>query len=320
MMKMRWKKWLAGAMGLLLLAVLVPLGAAAQPEQVHISTAQELAGILSQTQPEATQGKEYVLDADITLDTNTLRQGLNPEDIRVFAGTLQGGGHTITVTGPEASAPLFEQLRGSVRGLNLVFTGDVAGTPFALDASYTSPEEPVSLTELSVVVQGSVLFGDHDYSQSYGSLLTPPNNYGNWYIHYGGQPVHLATGFAWYLWGVSVSQVQVQVAGNIGEFSRQEGDAAAAGYGYKGNTHRRMRGSDPAAAHCEINQIPGKRLLSGNFAAAAQGKENLRSLGRKSCQRLLAAGSKGKPRKAVAFRGDFPYWYWKGLSGGTIPM
>lgn len=239
MMKMRWKKWLAGAMGLLLLAVLVPLGAAAQPEQVHISTAQELAGILSQTQPEATQGKEYVLDADITLDTNTLRQGLNPEDIRVFAGTLQGGGHTITVTGPEASAPLFEQLRGSVRGLNLVFTGDVAGTPFALDASYSSPEEPVSLTELSVVVQGNVLFGDHDYSQSYGSLLTPPNNYGNWYIHYGGQPVHLATGFAWYLWGVSVSQVQVQVAGNIGEFSRQEGDAAAAGYGYKGNTHRR---------------------------------------------------------------------------------
>lgn len=137
MMKMRWKKWPAGAMGLLLLAVLVPLGAAAQPEQVH---AQELTGILSQTQPEATQGKEYVLDADITLDTNTLRQGLNPEDIRVFAGTLQGGGHTITVTGPEASAPLLEQLRGSVRGLNLVFTGDAAGTPFALDASYTSPE------------------------------------------------------------------------------------------------------------------------------------------------------------------------------------
>ena len=54
MMKMRWKKWLAGAMGLLLLAVLVPPGAATQPEQVH---AQELTGIFSQTQPEAPVGR-----------------------------------------------------------------------------------------------------------------------------------------------------------------------------------------------------------------------------------------------------------------------
>ena len=99
MMKMRWKKWLAGAMGLLLLAVLVPLGAAAQPEQVHISAAQELTGILSQTQPEATQGKEYVLDADITLDTNTLRQGLNPEDIR--DNTFVGQESLLTLEGDE---------------------------------------------------------------------------------------------------------------------------------------------------------------------------------------------------------------------------
>ena len=138
MMKMRWKKWLAGAMGLLLLAVLVPLGAAAQPEQVHISAAQELSGILSQTQPEATQGKEYVLDADITLDTNTLRQGLNPEDIR--DNTFVGQESLLTLEGDEGVYTDFTGVGqmgaiAAAEGNRVVFLRDGA-CPYKADVTF----------------------------------------------------------------------------------------------------------------------------------------------------------------------------------------
>lgn len=99
--------------------------------------------------------------------------------------------------------------------------------------------------------------------------MAAPYNYGNWYIHYGGQPVHLATGFAWYLWGVSVSQVQVQVAGNIGESSRQEGDATAAGFAYFA-----VKGDRTIAAEYDNIQVSvggSIQALTGDGHASAYG-------------------------------------------------
>ena len=108
--------------------------------------------------------------------------------MRVFAGDLEGGGHTLTIRSEGPAAPLFERLRGNVSNLSVVFEGDAAGTTFALDAAHTGA--PTWLSGLSVTVKGSVVYADHDYLDYYASLLQG-QNYGNWYLSYGGQPVHL---------------------------------------------------------------------------------------------------------------------------------
>lgn len=207
--------------------------AAAEEGATEVRTAQELVAILKNSEEEATRGKTYSITSDLTIDTNLLREGLTPETVRCFAGDLEGNGHTITVdSNGEAAAPVFEELRGSVRDLKLVVNGDVLGAPFAYDVSYREQNDGVVLENLAVEVNGDVLYADHDYSDYYASVLSPPYNYGNWYIHYGGQPEELATGFAWYLWGVSVSDTEVTIHGNVGEEEAVDKDATSTGFAY----------------------------------------------------------------------------------------
>ena len=242
-------------------------GAWAQGEPVSITSAEELVRVLSSTDASATQGNDYSLDADVIIDTNTLRDTLAPDEVRVFAGVLNGNGHTITVSGSGNYAPLFEQLRGSVTNVNIVFEGDVTGTPFAYDVSYQDPAAPVTLSGIRLTVNGSVLYADHDYTAYYASILS--SSYGNWYIHFGAQPVHLATGFAWYLWGASVSDVQVHVTGTVGGAAPSDGDATAAGFAYfalKGASTAEVRYQDVS-----VNADGGIICRTGDGHAAAYG-------------------------------------------------
>ena len=208
---------------IILFVFLLPVSACLATETtVSIQTPEALMNLLESSD---TVGKAYVLQADLSIDTSTLGSG------RVFAGSFDGNGHTITVEGGSGQgyAPLFDTLRGSVTNLHIVFKGDVLGAPFAYDAGYADPKDALVLSGISVTVQGSVRFARHDYSKYYASLLNGPN-YGNWYIHYGGQPEDLATGFAWYIWGASVSDVSVQISGNVGQTDMLDHDATAAGF------------------------------------------------------------------------------------------
>ena len=109
--------------------------------------------------------------------------------------------HTITIEGE--AGPLFDTLRGSVSNLNVEFKDDVNGVPFAVDILNEDDSE-LLLKNITIEVGGDILPSEHDYTEHYAQVLAPPYNYGNWYINYSGQPVWLATGFAWYLWGASV--------------------------------------------------------------------------------------------------------------------
>lgn len=198
---------------------------------VEISDSVRLMEILQSTGVDDTDGKSYVLANDITLtesDHSLLTVG--SETPRVFAGTLNGNNHTITIEGD--GGPLFEVLRGSVSNLNLVFTGNVSGAPFAIDAGFKDKDDSIQLENINVEVKGDVLPADHDYSKYYASILQPPYNYGNWYIHYGGEAKHLATGFAWYLWGTNVENVSVTVNGDVGTTDKLDGDTTATGFAY----------------------------------------------------------------------------------------
>ena len=198
---------------------------------VEISNKEGLLEILQYTDETVTAGKSYVLKEDITITEEEYRHlTIGNDPSRVFAGTLNGNDHTITIEGD--GGPLFEVLRGSVSNLNLVFEGDVTGAPFAIDAGGENKQPSIMLENINVEVQGDILPTAHDYSKYYGSLLAPPYNYGNWYIHYGGEAKYLATGFAWYLWGASVEDVSVTVNGNVGTADRIDGDTTATGFAY----------------------------------------------------------------------------------------
>ena len=196
-----------------------------------ITDGTSLLEILQYTDETETAGKNYVLANDIIITETEYSQLTTGSDTpRVFAGTFDGDDHTITVEGD--GGPLFEVLRGSVSNLKLVFEGDVTGAPFAIDAGAEDNQPGITLENINVEVQGDILPADHDYSKYYGSLLAPPYNYGNWYIHYGGEAQHLATGFAWYLWGASAEDVSVTVNGNVGTTDRLDGDTTATGFAY----------------------------------------------------------------------------------------
>lgn len=203
-----------------------------------ITDSATLLEILQYTNETKTAGKSYVLANDITIteaDYSQLAVGSGTP--RVFAGTFNGDNHTITVEGD--GGPLFETLRGSVSNLNLVFEGDVAGAPFAIDAGVKDDKVGIMLENIDVEVQGDILPADHDYSNYYACDLKPEySTYGNWYIHFGGEAKHLATGFAWYLWGASVENVSVTVNGNVGTTNKLDEDTTATGFAYfalKGN-------------------------------------------------------------------------------------
>lgn len=247
---------------IILFVFLLPVSACLATETpVSIQTSEALMKLLESS---STVGKAYVLQADLSIDTSTLGSG------RVFAGSFDGNGHTITVEGGSGQgyAPLFDTLRGSVTNLHIVFKGDVLGAPFAYDAGYADPKDALVLSGISVTVQGSVRFARHDYSKYYASLLNGPN-YGNWYIHYGGQPEDLATGFAWYIWGASVSDVSVQISGNVGQTDEIGHDATAAGFAYfaaKGSNNNLVRYSN-----IDINVEKDILVSTGKGHASAYG-------------------------------------------------
>lgn len=82
-------------------------------------------------------------------------------------------------------------------------------------------------------MQGDILPADHDYSKYYAAILKPEySTYGNWYLHYGGEAKHLATGFAWYLWGAFAEHISVTVSGNVGISQRLDRDTTATGFAY----------------------------------------------------------------------------------------
>lgn len=265
----RMKRPFALILSLFIMLSFIPITVFAADDIVNITTADDLMNVLKCSNASETQGKIYSLDADISIDTNLLREGLAENDIRIFAGSLEGNGHTVTVESNNAAGPLFEQLRGGISNLNIVFNVDVVGTPLAYDISYMNKDDAVTLNNLSVTVNGNILYGQHDYSKYYGSILQPPYNYGNWYIHYGGQPVYLATGFAWYLWGVSVSDVTVNVTGNIGQDNLVDDDATSTGFAY----FAAQGDNTNAVKHENITINVGKNILAntGDGHASAYG-------------------------------------------------
>ena len=205
---------------------------------IPISTASELTALLNSTGDTL---EYYQLTENITIDTNLLRNDSTAN--YSFRGTLDGNGYTISVRSEDPGStqplpPLFDTLRGSVRNLDVEFYGDAVGTTIAYDIGYDDPADEVKLSGISVTVHGDIRYGDHNYQDYYASLLGPPYNYGNWYIHYGGEPKHLATGFAWYLWGASLDDISVTVKGDIGserptnDSDRADADATAAGFAY----------------------------------------------------------------------------------------
>ena len=207
---------------------------------VDINTQGELLAVLNDT---GTKTGTYRLQSDLTIDTSTLRQEADSE--YCFKGSLDGNGKTITVTAAEGgSAPLFDTLRGPLYNLNLVFEGDVVGAPVAYDIGYENESDQIALRDISVSIEGNVLYGSHNYLNYYAEILTDPYNYGNWYIHYGGEAKNLATGFAWYVWGASMENLQVNVQGNIGTTPPMNGDTTAAGFAYfaaKGENENEVR-------------------------------------------------------------------------------
>ena len=137
---------------LALLLCLLPISALAD-DTVPISTADELMALLETTPATApsTRGKTYVLQNDITIDTSGLAVSYPTSThniARQFSGTLDGGGHTITVldSGDKPSQPIFDSLTGEnanpaqVKNLNLHFQGNVSGTTVATHLSYVSME------------------------------------------------------------------------------------------------------------------------------------------------------------------------------------
>lgn len=213
---------------IVLLVGMVPM--AAQAEEIVINDEKELCDLLNDT---GTQSGTYRLNADIMIDTNDLRK--DPAKQYSFNGNLNGDGHTITVSSSDDAidpfAPLFDTLRGSVSNLNVVFEGDVAGAPFAYDILDESDSTDIALSKIHVTIRGNVLPAEHNYLEHKGYILNG-NNYGNWYIHFGGQPAYLSAGFAWYIWGASLSDITLDIFGNVGASSRLDKDATATGFAY----------------------------------------------------------------------------------------
>ena len=190
----------------------------------EISDSDSLIDLLNSSKTE-NEGKNYTLESDITISGSDYSSYTNRE----FAGTIDGKNHTITIEGE--AGPLFDTLRGSVSNLNVEFKDDVNGVPFAVDILNEDDSE-LLLKNITIEVGGDILPSEHDYTEHYAYVLAPPYNYGNWYINYSGQPVWLATGFAWYLWGASVEDISITVHGNIGTDEEKLQDTTSAGFAY----------------------------------------------------------------------------------------
>ena len=122
-----------------------------------IGTSDELMEILTATS--GTTGNTYNLTADITISTASL------DTNRVFRGTLNGNGHTITVS-DNVAQPLFGVLGNGaqVNSLDLEFSGDAQG------ATLANLFGGVTIDGVNVSVAGDVTFKTND-TLSYASGL-----------------------------------------------------------------------------------------------------------------------------------------------------
>lgn len=137
-----------------------------------INTAEDLEKILMADKKSETQGKTYTLQQDITIDTHGYAMSYQSTPKRVFSGTLDGNGHTITVqkneNGPSAS--LFDNIENTsgnnavIKDLTLTFEGDVEGATLA-SAIGTATIENVTVNFQNVLplVSGSIAYADGLY-------------------------------------------------------------------------------------------------------------------------------------------------------------
>lgn len=201
-------------------------GARVYGDMTEISDAAALLEILNSKSADETEGKKYIITNDIEISAADYTR----DSGRIFAGDIDGNNCTITVNGDGGA--LFDTLRGSVSNLNIVFNDNAEGSTFAIDAGVKDDNINITLENISIVVKGDILPVDHDYLDYYASLLQPPYNYGNWYIHFGGEAKNLATGFSWYVWGADVNNVSVTVDGNIGMEQTFDQDTTSTGFAY----------------------------------------------------------------------------------------
>lgn len=190
----------------------------------EISDSDSLIDLLNSSKTE-NEGKNYTIESDITISGSDYSSYTNRE----FAGTIDGKNHTITIEGE--AGPLFDTLRGSVSNLNVEFKGDVNGAPVAVDILNEDDSE-LLLKNITVEVNGDILPAGHNFREHKASIIDEPSGYGNWYNIYGGQPVWLSTGFAWYLWGASVEDISITVHGDIGTDKEKLKDTTSAGFAY----------------------------------------------------------------------------------------
>lgn len=138
-----------------------------------INTAEDLEKILMADKKSETSGKTYTLKNDITIDTHGFAMSYQDETPkRIFAGTLDGNGHTITVkkndNGPSSS--LFDDIENQVgsnaviKNLTLTFEGDVEGATLASSLGTATVENvTVNFQNVLPLVSGNIAYADGLY-------------------------------------------------------------------------------------------------------------------------------------------------------------
>ena len=108
------KKLLSVLVVFCMVCALLPTSAYAEENSHEITSAEDLMAVLKMDKFSDTQGQIYTLMNDIEIDTSTLDTSfVSQQEKRIFAGTLDGNGHTITVQeaeGGSPSKPLFDAL------------------------------------------------------------------------------------------------------------------------------------------------------------------------------------------------------------------
>ena len=159
------KKLLSVLVVFCMVCALLPTSAYADENNHEITSAEDLMAVLKMDKFSDTQGQIYTLMNDIEIDTSTLDTSfVSQQEKRIFAGTLDGNGHTITVQEAEdgsPSKPLFDALCGTsdsqlaaVKNLKVVFKGNVYGTTIA--ASFGNAE----ISNVAIEFEKDIQFAD----------------------------------------------------------------------------------------------------------------------------------------------------------------
>ena len=179
----------------------------------------------------ALQSGNYIVTQDFTIDlSDPFFEGKQDRiQYGIISGdepfTFYGGGMTITVkpaVDSDPSVALFGTVNTTefkIENLTVEYPGDVSGFGFAQNLVAQDKETGVATSEglvknVKVVVGGNVLplvAVDHD--GDYKHFLNS---------NYTGQ---IATGFSWYLRGMDIEGLTIDVHGNIGSDQRPESDA-----------------------------------------------------------------------------------------------